>query len=79
MAASSVSSRCLAVKLRAHRLGAADVRQHLRRLVDGDDRVAERDQRMGDPPGPASQLKDGGPVPARLGGGARSAPPSALA
>jgi hypothetical protein len=51
---------------RAHRLGTVYVRQHLRRLVDGDDRVAERDQRMGDPPGPAAQLEDPGPGSSRV-------------
>ena len=40
--------------------------EHLRRLVDGDDLVAERDERMGDPPGAAAELKDGCP---RAGGG----------
>ena len=44
---------------RAHRLGAADMRQHRRRFIHGDDRVAERYQRMGDPPGTAAQFEDG--------------------
>jgi hypothetical protein len=35
------------------------MRQHLRRFIHSDDRVAERYQRMGDPPGTAAQFEDG--------------------
>jgi hypothetical protein len=36
---------------RADRLGAVIVCQHLRRFIDSDDRMAEFDQRIGDPAG----------------------------
>jgi hypothetical protein len=34
------------------------VRQHFRGFVDCDDPMAERDQRIGDPPGPAAEFED---------------------
>ena len=40
---------------------AADVGEHLRGLINGDNRVAQRSQRTGDASGAAAELKDGCP------------------
>jgi hypothetical protein len=41
-------------------LGAVDALQHLRRLVDGDHRMAKGEQRVGDPPDAGAELEDRG-------------------
>jgi hypothetical protein len=43
---------------RAYGLRSPDVRQHFRGFVDCDDPMAERDQRVGDPPGPGAEFED---------------------
>jgi hypothetical protein len=42
---------------RTHDLGTVDVRQHLRRLVDGHDRMAEPDQLVRDASDAAAELE----------------------
>lgn len=51
---------------RAYGLRASDVRQHVRGLVNRDDLVTERDQRMGNAPGPAAEFQDGCSRPSRV-------------
>jgi len=50
----------------AHGLRASDVPQHVRGLVNRHDLVTERDQRMGNAPGPAAEFEDGRSRPGRV-------------
>ena len=50
----------------AYGLRASDVRQHVRGLVDRDDLMTERDQRMGNATGTAAELEDRGSRPSRV-------------
>jgi len=47
-------------------LRTSDVRQHVGRLVDRDDLMAERDQRMGNASGTAAEFEDGCSCPGRV-------------
>jgi len=51
---------------RLDRLGPANVREHLGRLVDRDDTAPARDERVRDPARPAAELED-----LAAGGGSR--------